>query len=72
MSPIKCAGSFSVYLGNISAKKKKKKKKKKPKNKKKKKKKKKSAKDSIKTSVYYVGNGCGIPQHFAKGNNLIF
>ena len=56
MSPIKCAGSFSVYLGNISAKKKKKK----------------SAKDSIKTFVYYVGNGCGIPRHFAKGNNLIF
>ena len=30
------------------------------------------AKDSAETFVYYVGNGFGMPRHFAKGYDLGF
>ena len=33
---------------------------------------KKTAEDSAETFVYYVSNGFGIPQHFAKGSDLVF
>ena len=33
---------------------------------------KKTAEDSAETYVYYVSNGFGIPQHFAKGTDLVF
>ena len=31
-----------------------------------------TAEDSAETFVYYVGNGFGIPQNFAKGYDLVF
>ena len=30
------------------------------------------AEDSIDTFVYYVGNGFGMPRHFAKDYGLVF
>ena len=33
---------------------------------------KKTADDSIDTFVYYLGNGFGMPRHFAKGYDLVF
>ena len=33
---------------------------------------KKTAEDSIDTFVYYLGNGFGMPRHFAKGYDLVF
>ena len=33
---------------------------------------KKTADDSIDTFVYYLGNGFGMHQHFAKGYDLVF
>ena len=30
------------------------------------------AEDSIYTFVYYLGNGFGMPRHFAKGHDLVF
>ena len=33
---------------------------------------KKTAEDSAETFLYYVGNGFGMPRHFAKGYDLIF
>ena len=33
---------------------------------------KKTALDSTENFVYYINNGIGIPQHFAKGSDLVF
>ena len=33
---------------------------------------KKTVEDSAETFVYYVRNGIGIPQHFAKGCDFVF
>ena len=44
--------SFSVCLGNASAKK--------------------TAEDLAEAIVYHVGNGFGMPQHFANSYDLVF